>query len=174
MTGTSISMSKLLRYYEEGNVYFVTAVTRNRENILLKHQNLLQDSIEKYKEKLRFSLVAWVILPDHFHMIIDPKDSDLSLIIQKLKLSFSKKYRYISGDGFGHVWQSRFWDHIIRDQVDMNNHVDYIHYNPVKHGYVKSPFVWSPSSIHEYYKRGYYTKDWGVSEELTFVGTYGE
>lgn len=167
-------MSKLLRYYNGENVYFVTAVTKNREKILTEHQNLFEDSVKKYKEKLKFSLIASVILPDHFHMIIDPKHGNLSMIIQKLKLSFSKKFRYISGDERGHIWQSRFWDHIIRDQIDMNNHIDYIHYNPVKHGYVMSPFNWGPSSIHEYYKRGYYTRDWGVSEELTFAGQYGE
>jgi putative transposase len=72
------------------------------------------------------------------------------------------------------VWQSRFWDHIIRDQKDWNNHVDYIHYNPVKHGQVKSPLAWKNSSIHQYYERGYYSQDWGTVEKLQFDGDYGE
>lgn len=167
-------MSRLLRYYDEGNVYFITAVTKNRVRILIKHQDLFEDSVKKYKEELRFSLIAWVVLTDHFHMIIDPRKSNISLVMQKIKLSFSKKFRYNSGEARGHVWQCRFWDHVIRNQTDMNNHIDYIHYNPVKHAYVKSPFHWGPSSIHEYFSRGYYTGDWGVSEKLTFDGEYGE
>ncbi len=167
-------MSKLLRYYDDGNTYFITAVTNNRKKILIEHHDLFVDSLIKYKEKLRFSLIAWVVLPDHFHMIIDPGENDLSLVMQKLKLSFSKKFRYISNETKGHIWQSRFWDHIIRNQSDMNNHIDYIHYNPVKHGYVKNPFHWNPSSIHEYFRDGYYSGDWGCSEDLKFTGEYGE
>jgi putative transposase len=167
-------MSKLLRYYKEGNTYFITIITNDRKTILVENNNLLRASISKYERELEFSIAAWVILPDHFHIVIDPKKNNLSSIIQKVKLSFSKKYRYRSDKWSGYVWQSRFWDHVIRDQKDMNNHIDYIHYNPVKHGYVKSPFLWNLSSIHDYAKLGYYAEDWGVSEELAFDGDYGE
>jgi len=52
--------------------------------------------------------------------------------------------------------------------------MDYIHYNPVKHEYVKSPFEWKYSSIHVYKKNGYYQSDWGVKEDLNFDGEFGE
>jgi len=167
-------MSKLLRYYSEGNIYFVTVVTNKRENLLIKHHDLFWNSVDKYKVELRYSLLAHVVLPDHFHLIIDPKENDLSSIIQKVKLSFSKKVRYRSRLNSGYIWQSRFWDHIIRNRDDMNRHIDYIHYNPVKHGLVRSPFDWEQSSIHEYFKERCYSKDWGVSEALSFEGDYGE
>jgi len=87
------------------------------------------------------------------------------------KLSFASLYRKKHNQNAGRVWQSRFWDHIIRNEKDLNNHIDYIHYNPVKHGLVKSPFEWKYSSIHEY--KEYYQTDWGKKEFL-FEGDYGE
>lgn len=53
-------------------------------------------------------------------------------------------------------WQKRFWDHIIRDENDLENHIHYIHVNPQKHGYVDDPFEWKYSSISEWEKRGVY------------------
>jgi REP-associated tyrosine transposase len=72
------------------------------------------------------------------------------------------------------IWQRRFWDHIIRNQTDLNKHIDYIHYNPVKHGYVNSPFEWEYSSIHVYRDKGYYQSDWGMKEDLNIGGEFGE
>jgi len=69
-------------------------------------------------------------------------------------------------------WQNRFWDHIIRNQDDINKHIDYIHYNPVKHGLTARPFSWEHSSIHEY--KDYYGADWGVEEKPEFGDEYGE
>jgi len=74
----------------------------------------------------------------------------------------------------GRVWQNRFWDHIIRNQEDLNRHIDYIHFNPVKHGFVKSPFDWSHSSIHKYHAEGFYTRGWGLIDTLKFKGEFGE
>jgi len=167
-------MSKLRRYYGEGNTYFITCITQNREHVLIKYQSQLKESIRKYKNELKFSIIAWVILPDHFHMIVNPKDNNLSIILQKIKLSFSNKLRYLSGVRKGQIWQRRFWDHIIRNQEDMNNHIDYIHYNPVKHDYVKNPFDWNYSSLDEYRERDYYSKDWGVMDKIRFEDDYGE
>lgn len=117
---------------------------------------------------------AWVVLPDHFHMIIDPMENDLSGIVRRLKLSFANLYYRHQGMNRGSIWQRRFWDHIIRDQADMNRHTDYIHYNPVKHGLVCDPFEWPHSSLEGYYKNGYYTRDWGVIDQSVRDGDYGE
>ena len=117
---------------------------------------------------------SWVVLPDHFHMIVDPKDNDLSGIVRRLKLSFANLYHIQQGMKRGTIWQPRFWDHIIRDRVDMNRHIDYIHYNPVKHGFVSDPFKWRYSSLDRYHKNGYYARDWGVNEQLWTDGEFGE
>ena len=66
------------------------------------------------------------------------------------------------------------WDHVIRNQLDMNRHIDYILYNPVRHGLVKSPFAWRESSLHEYGRKGYYPPDWGQREALAIEGDFGE
>jgi len=140
-------MSKLLRYHQSEDTCFVTTVTKGRKNILVENVSLLTDVIRRQEESLEFRVVAYVTLPDHLHILIEGKGIDLSTIMRRIKLSFSKLYRDKYDMKQGHIWQHRFWDHIIRNQDDMNRHIDYIHYNPVKHGYVKRPF---DGNIHRY------------------------
>jgi putative transposase len=123
---------------------------------------------------MKFALIAFAILPDHMHLIIDPKNNNLSSIVQKIKLSFSKKLRYRMKTYGGNIWQKRFWDHIIRNQDDLNSHLDYIHYNPVKHGFANNPLEWEFSSIQNYYEKGYYSMDWGTKEDVIINGDFGE
>ena len=67
------------------------------------------------------------------------------------------------------VWQRRFWEHTIRDENDFASHVDYIHYNPVKHRLIQTASEWPFSSIHTYIKQGILTHDWaGTSFESGF------
>ncbi len=167
-------MSKLLRHYSPGQVYFITAVTYRRAPLLVEHFHTLMESVSRVQDRIRFEVGSWVVLPNHFHMIVDPKDNDLSGIVRRLKLSFANLYRIQQGMNRGTIWQPRFWDHIIRDQVDMNRHIDYIHYNPVKHGFVSDPFRWRYSSLDRYHKNGYYARDWGMNELLWTDGAFGE
>jgi putative transposase len=155
-------------------VYFVTAVTHERAEILRDNADILWNSIVKIRNAEKFDLIAWAMMPDHFHMIIDCNASSLSKIMQRIKLSFAYQYRRRMAMYRGQVWQSRFWDHAIRDQKDMNRHIDYVHYNPVKHHIASSPFEWKHSSIHEYLENGYYSDDWGVRETLNMEGEFGE
>jgi putative transposase len=105
-------------------------------------------------------------MPDHFHVIINNREGELSNIMQRIKMSFAALYRQQAGIIRGRIWQNRFWDHIIRNQEDLNRHIDYIHYNPVKHRLTNSPFDWQYSSIHEYAKEKVYQPDWGRVETL--------
>jgi putative transposase len=118
------------------------------------------------------ALFAWVILPDHFHCIVDCGDKNISNIMHNFKITYSRNYR----DSYtpGKVWQDRFWDHIIRDQEDMNRHLDYIHYNPVKHGFVNDPFLYGHSTLIKFHKDGYYQRDWGIKETIEFGSGFGE
>ncbi len=156
-------MSRLIRYYKPGQIYFVTCVTFNREPILANHANSLLDIIEEYKNKIRFEIIAWVIMPDHFHIIIDPKRNNLSDIMKRIKISFACNMRKTQGVYSQNIWQKRFWDHIIINENDFNRHIDYIHYNPVKHGLVRNPLEWEHSSFGEFINNGLYEKDWGIS-----------
>ena len=140
----------------------------------MEHFDTLMEGLIRVQDRVRFEMSAWVILPDHLHMIVDPMDNDLSGIVRRLKLSFANQYYLQQGMNHGTVWQPRFWDHIIRDQEDMNRHIDYIHHNPVKHGLVRDPFKWRYSSLDEYHRNGYYTRDWGVKEQVWTDGDFGE
>jgi putative transposase len=62
------------------------------------------------------------------------------------------------------VWQRRYWEHVIRDEADLRHHVEYIHYNPVKHGYVARPIDWQFSSFRRFVKSGVYAEDWGAGK----------
>ena len=164
-------MSKLIRYYKKGNIYFITVVTHNRNELLIDNFGLFWESLNKMIKKHDASLDAWIVLPDHFHAILTPAGNILDDFIHDFKLSFGSLFRKKHNLNTGKVWQSRFWDHIIRNETDLNNHIDYIHYNPVKHGLVVSPFKWKFSSIHEF--NGYYPSDWGTNE-LLFGDDFGE
>jgi len=164
-------MSILRRYKSDFTVYFITNVTYQRKPILVGNADLLMNAIDSYRDIIE--ILAYVILPDHFHMLIDIRGKDISNIMQKIKMSFGVQYRIRMNIDSGRAWQHRFWDHAIRNQNDLNNHIDYIHYNPVKHGHSKSPFKWKHSSIHDYMEQGLYASDWGENDRM-FTGEFGE
>jgi len=167
-------MTNIRRYFKKGNIYFLTHVTYNRIPILVQNIDLLWQAFQSMKNDFPFEMIGWVMLPDHFHIIIDPREDNLSNLMRRIKLSFSGNFRKRAGLTCGRVWQYRFWNHIIRDGEDMNRHIDYIHYNSVKHGLVKSPFEYPHSSIHKYFSEGYYDKDWGIKDDPTRGENYGE
>lgn len=110
-------------------------------------------------------MIAFVFLPDHFHLLIKPTGaSNFSKIMQALKGNFTKEYKDLVGvTGSMKFWQKRFADHIIRDEDDLAHHIHYIHYNPVKHGLVSRPEDWPDSSFLEWKHRGFYPERWGWS-----------
>jgi putative transposase len=138
------------------------------------HGDLLHDALLKFTARLDYEMIAWVIMPDHVHLLINPKRQNLSAVIQRIKMSFAKRLMFRAGTPRAKVWQSRFWDHIIRDSDDMRRHLDYIHYNPVKHGLVKKPGDWGQSSFEDFLKSGYYEGDWGCAEPIGMRGDFGE
>ena len=167
-------MSILRRYHRQGNVCFITNVTLERMPVLVENVDLFWAALGTVNDRKPFDTLAWVILRDHFNFVIDPKQHDISDLLQGIKMSFGSLWRKRMNVDSGRVWQNRFWDHIIRDQTDLNRHVDYIHFNPVKHGYVTSPFEWRHSSIHKYHDEGFYSPDWGKMEGTHIQGEFGE
>ncbi len=165
-------MSKLRRIDDPRTVYFITNVTHERQPVLLKNIDLFWSAISTVRSHTPFDLQAWVVLPEHFHLVIDVGAFDISNILQRTKMSFRALYHKRLDLRSGRVWQHRFWDHIIRDEADWRSHVDYIHYNPVKHGYVSSPYGWENSSIHRFEGREYSDK-WGEIP-IAFEGEFGE
>ena len=89
-------------------------------------------------------------MPDHVHAIITPNGNTLSDIVHAFKLMVAGRHRSAHRTQRGRFWQHRFWDHIIRDQADLNRHIDYIHYNAVKHGLARDPREYAASSFQRY------------------------
>lgn len=169
-----------------GGTFFFTVVTHKRRELLCEPDNvdILRDAFTYVKKRHPFEIDAFVLLPEHLHCIWTLPDGDLD---------FSKRWRLIKSNftrgcdakyknAPSHsrqskkeqaIWQRRFWEHRIRDDEDMKRHVEYIHYNPVKHGLAKSPVDWEHSSFHRYVKDGFYGKEWGSGEELSFDGKIG-
>lgn len=167
-------MSNLRRYYCEGNTYFVTTVTCKRQPILVNNIDLVWQALRRVKRRIHYELIAWAVMPDHLHLILDPKEADLSDVIKRIKLSFAKCYRDKIATPKKRVWQYRFWDHVIRDQDDLNRHIDYVHYNPVKHGLSTSPMDYPNTSFCEFLKNGFYDADWGCIEPDGLDGDFGD
>jgi len=167
-------MPNFRRNWVEGQIHFQTHVTYERMPILVDNIDILWEAIEKIKRETAFDLMAWVILPDHVHWLIDVWENHPSHLIRRIKLSFSSYYRKKYAMREGRIWQHRFWNHVITNQKDLNNHIDYIHYNPVKHGHTMDSFKYAHSSLHEYYSKGYYPRDWGVLGASDMKGNYGE
>ena len=124
--------------------------------------------------RVSFELIAHVFLQDHLHILIAPGENSVSDILHRIKLSFGSTYRKREGLRMGRIWQRRFWDHIIRDQDDLNKHMDYIHYNPVKHGLVRDPVEYRHSSMVQYRSEGYYEPGWACSEVPVIEGKFGD
>jgi putative transposase len=165
-------MSKLKRFNPDGHPCFVTNITFRRKPLLVANADLILKSFSNIRRRTPFELIAWVIMPDHFHFIVNLRDEGLSSLVQRIKMSFGSLLRKRLDLQSGRIWQNGFWDHIIRDDHDMKRRMDYIHFNPMKHGYVESPFEWHHSSIHEYCED--YPPEWGQIDLMNFSEEYGE
>ena len=168
-------MPKYLRSYVPGGSYFLTLVTYNRNPVFRELENIsrLRIALKTVKSEMPFEIAGAVTLPDHLHFIwsLPPEDDAYSIRVGKLKALFTKSLppsprldHDRSNSRRRHrernVWQRRFWEHALRDEEDFQRHLNYIHYNPVKHGYAQCPHLWASSSFHKWVRRGGYTADW--------------
>jgi len=164
------------RVYIKGACYFFTLVTEKRQAIFSgeKQINLLRESFKKVMQKYPFKIDAIVLLPDHLHCIwtLPENDHDYSTRWRLIKTGFSKhhaEFHKLQANQARQrknqqaIWQHRFWEHTIRNEQDYQNHIDYIHYNPVKHGYVNQASAWPYSSLQQYIKNGLIPENWGAS-----------
>lgn len=152
------------RHYSAGAHYFFTVVTEKRQPLLIENIERLREAFRHCKERYPFEIEAIVILPDHLHTLwkLPKGDDDFSRRWMVIKRKFStglpsgivnasKTKKREKG-----IWQRRFWEHKIRDEDDWRLHIDYIHYNPVKHGYVDDPHEWQYSSYQKAVNKGWY------------------
>jgi putative transposase len=176
-------MSRYRRALIRGGTYFFTAKVADRSSqLLLHHIDVLRQIYASVQKTYSFETVAICILPDHIHAIwsLPPHDADFSLRWNLIKGGFSRKLpkeRSRSQSKIAKrekgIWQRRFWEHAIRDENDLTRHIDYIHFNPVKHGLVSRVSDWPHSSFHRYVKRGDLPSDWG-GDVRDLTGAFGE
>ncbi len=172
-------MPNYKRYYLDNYYIFITIVTYNRKPILIPNITLLRASFKKALNMFDFEIFGSVILPDHLHLIIKPKDSNkdnFSKIIGTIKRTFTQSINEKPlNEGLPTsrikrnekcIWQRRFYDHIIRSEEDLYNHLDYIHYNPVKHRHTKHVRDWEFSSFHKFVKLKNYEPNWGSESDI--------
>jgi putative transposase len=167
-------MSNYRRVRVEGGCYFFTVALLNRKSrLLIEHIEYLRQAFRDVMKVHPFKIDAAVILPEHLHCILTLpiNDDNYSMRWRRIKSVFSRQLplteqRSLSRINKGErgIWQRRFWEHIIRDERDYRQHVDYIHYNPVKHGYVIKTIDWKYSSFHRVVNWGIYPPNWGGEE----------
>jgi putative transposase len=164
------------RYYIPGQVVFITQTVNSRQPVFQNSEMifLLKEIFQNDKEIHPFNMLAYVFLPDHFHVLFQPSGKcNFSQIMHSIKRNFTVAYkRSTNFQGNLQFWQKRFWDHVIRNEKDLENHLHYIHYNPIKHGYVKEMQDWKESSFLEWYELGAYAGEEKWVEPLD--GTWGE
>jgi putative transposase len=157
------------RNFLPGGSYFFTVTLADRSSdALVRHIDALRDAFRVTRRERPFAIEAVVVLPDHLHAILTlpSSDADFSGRWRRIKGHFSRRLidaaassqRWPNGELA--LWQRRFWEHTIRDESDFSRHVDYIHFNPVKHGLVRCVRDWPHSSFHRYVREGLLPDDW--------------
>ena len=169
--------ARIHRWYVPNAIYFLTAVTHARTSLFADEANvaLLRATMRRAKELYPFTMHAYVFLPDHFHLLIRvPEAANLSRLMQSIQWNWTIRYKKIHQvTASVHLWQRGYWDHVIRDDRDLEQHFDYIHYNPVKHGYVQHPLDYAHSSFGEYVRRGWYGPAWAEAVGISEAGESG-
>ncbi|MGB3239304.1 MAG: transposase [Geitlerinemataceae cyanobacterium] len=175
-------MTDYRRYTLSGGTYFFTQVTHQRQPWLCSEiaRTHLRAAIQHVRQKYPFTIDAIVLLPDHIHAIwtLPGGDSDYATRWRLIKTYVTRKCVNLLNlgtptnqsrkkRGERNLWQRRYWEHYIRDEIDFSRHCDYIHYNPVKHGLCNAPEEWQYSSFHHFVARGFYPSNWGRDETLT-------
>ncbi|OWW18994.1 REP-associated tyrosine transposase [Noviherbaspirillum denitrificans] len=166
-----------------GATYFFTVTLLDRSSALLTtHVETLRAAFRYTQQRHPFEVDAIVVLPEHLHAIwtLPPGDADYATRWRLIKGHFSRnipagetRSPSRSGKGERGLWQRRYWEHTIRDDEDFERHVDYIHFNPVKHGLVRMARDWGYSSFHRYVKKGLLPVDWGGCVDAV-EGRFGE
>ncbi len=182
-------MSHYRRASTAGATYFFTLVAHSRLPILCDEliRTALREAIAHVRTRRPFVIDAWVLLPDHLHCLwtLPPGDADFStrwnLIKRHVSLVCRNQYRRperLTASRKKHrestLWQRRFWEYRIRDEHDFQRHLDYLHYNPVKHDLCQRTAEWPYSTFHRYVTRGVYPEDWGGTAVSETPSVFGE
>lgn len=165
-------MPNYRRVWVPGGTYFFTVNLQDRQrSLLVDHVDALRSAFAAVQAERPFALIAAVVLPDHLHCIwrLPAEDADNATRWRQIKTAFSQALPCAEGRSATRVarkergvWQRRYWERLLRDERDLRHHIDYVHINPVKHGYVERVADWPYSSFHRYVRRGILPEEWGA------------
>nr|WP_205028261.1 transposase [Oleisolibacter albus] len=151
-------------------MFFFTVVTAGRQPVFADPVQVarLRAVTKAVRARLPFDIVAAVVLPDHLHSLwqLPPEDGNYATRWGLIKAGFTRgnglpdAARGRPARGERGVWQPRYWEHRIRDDRDLSNHLDYIHFNPVRHGLCAAPWEWPWSSFGKWVRLGMYPSRW--------------
>ena len=169
-------MSNYRRAWHPGGTYFFTVnlLQRHDNDLLVRQVGLLRNIVRSVRQRHPFHIHGWVVLPDHLHCVMEMPagDTDFALRWRLIKMGFSKALprterlsRVRAARGERGIWQRRYWEHLIRNDRDMQAHMDYVHFNPVKHGLAACVADWPYSTFHALVAQGIYPLDWGGGAE---------
>ena len=163
-----------------GTFFFTVNLNDRTTTLLVDHIGSLRQAIRQVKAQHPFDILGMVVLPDHLHALwrLPDDDGDYPLRWSLIKAAFSRQLPPLETVNLSRrlkrergVWQRRYWEHRIRDEQDLQHHLDYLHFNPVKHGHARSAVEWPYSSIHRYVRAGVLPADWaGQHDEEWAVG----
>ncbi len=158
--------ARIRRWYIPNAIYFITAVTWQRDPLFADSTAIaiLRSTLHRVQEKHPFRMIAYAFMPDHMHLLIHvPESSDITAIMHSAQRNFTWNYKHANGiEESLHLWQRGFWDHVIRDERDLEMHMNDVHYNPVKHGLAAAPGDYAHTSFAEYVRRGWYDASWNL------------
>ena len=165
-----------------GTFFFTVTVRDRRAGILVEYIDSLRQAVRTALSKRPFSIDAMVVLPDHLHAVwtLPADDSDYPARWRMIKASFSRSLAMASVPtkqnrrGEYDFWQRRYWEHTIRDEADLRAHIDYIHFNPVRHGLVDRVRDWPYSTFHRFVRDDMYPIDWAGDGAVDDARCYGE
>jgi putative transposase len=174
-------MPNYRRAFIPGGTWFFTVnlLERHHNDLLIREINLLRETVRGVRERNPFHIDAWVVMPEHLHCVwtLPPGDSDFGKRWRLIKSGFSRalpkterRSEVRKKAGERGIWQRHYWEHFIRDDLDYQRHVDYVHVNPLKHGRVKQVADWPYSSFHHYVAKGIYPADWCGNVNLVVGG----
>jgi len=152
-----------------GTYFFTVNLLDRRSDLLVARIDALRGAVRGVRARRPFHIDAWVVLPDHLHCIwtLPDGDADFPGRWWSIKVAYSKSVPATESKspprlrhGERGVWQRRYWEHTIRDDTDYAVHMDYIHFNPVKHALAQNPADWSFSSFRYCVAKGLYPSDW--------------
>jgi putative transposase len=168
-SGAEFDMVRYRRNFIAGGTFFFTLTLADRTSrALVDHVEALRAAMRRIRRSRPFEVDAVVVLPDHLHIVmtLPSADADYTNRWRLIKRGFTDALmksgilvaRHRNGEAA--LWQRRFWEHTIRDDEDFERHIDYVHFNPVKHGLVSRVCDWPYSSFHRYVRQGMLTADW--------------